>query len=47
MRPPSKRWRGDPFKLVKLLPVDMFPFSQQCELVLLFEREPPTSQDSG
>ncbi|XP_067929923.1 tRNA (uracil-5-)-methyltransferase homolog A-like [Watersipora subatra] len=41
MRPTSKRWKGEPFKLVKLLPVDMFPLSNQCELVLLFERGVP------
>ena len=46
MRPESKRWRGEPFKLVKMLPVDMFPYSRQCELVLLFEREPKVIDSS-
>lgn len=46
MRPESKRWKGNPFKLVKMLPVDMFPYSRQCELVLLFERDTKTVDTS-
>lgn len=38
LRPTSKRLKGDPFRLVKALPVDLFPHTDHCELVLVFER---------
>lgn len=31
--------RGDPFRLVRVVPVDMFPHTEHCELVALFERD--------
>jgi len=37
-RPASKTAKGDPFFPVKIVPVDMFPYVKQFELVLLFER---------
>ncbi|XP_072163749.1 tRNA (uracil-5-)-methyltransferase homolog A-like [Diadema setosum] len=37
-RPVSKKMKGMPFKLVKAIPVDLFPHASHCELVLLFER---------
>lgn len=43
MPQPAKRKQrtmaGPPFKLVKVVPVDMFPHTEHCELVALFERE--------
>jgi len=39
MRPVSKKWAGTPYQLVKALPVDMFPHTDKCELVLLFSRD--------
>lgn len=37
-RPVSNTYTGRPFKLTSAMPVDMFPHSTQCELLLLFER---------
>ncbi|XP_041457004.1 tRNA (uracil-5-)-methyltransferase homolog A-like [Lytechinus variegatus] len=34
----SKKQKGVPFTLVKAIPVDLFPHTSHCELVLLFER---------
>ena len=34
----SKSLSGDPFRLVKAQPVDLFPHTKHAELVLLFER---------
>jgi tRNA (uracil-5-)-methyltransferase len=36
--PASKRYRGRPFKPTFAQPVDMFPFSTHCELVMVFDR---------
>ncbi|XP_069469114.1 tRNA (uracil-5-)-methyltransferase homolog B isoform X2 [Ambystoma mexicanum] len=38
--PPNaqKKLLGEPFKLERAVPVDMFPHTNHCELVLLFER---------
>lgn len=37
-RPPSNNYKGDPFVITKAVPVDMFPHTPHCELVLLMER---------
>ncbi|KAK9887879.1 hypothetical protein WA026_000184 [Henosepilachna vigintioctopunctata] len=37
-RPESKTLQGEPFVPVKAVPVDMFPHTKHCELVILFER---------
>ncbi|KAL3258996.1 hypothetical protein MRX96_016656 [Rhipicephalus microplus] len=37
-RAASNNYRGDPFVLTKAVPVDMFPHTPHCELVLLMER---------
>ena len=34
----SNRVKGLPFRPVKAIPVDLFPHTNHCELVLLFER---------
>ncbi|RDD46510.1 tRNA (uracil-5-)-methyltransferase-like protein A [Trichoplax sp. H2] len=36
--PRTNRLRGQPFKIMKALAVDLFPYTEQCELVLQFER---------
>ncbi|CAB9530857.1 C(5)-methyltransferase homolog [Seminavis robusta] len=36
--PASKRYRGRPFKPTFAQPVDMFPYSHHCELVMVFDR---------
>lgn len=36
--PASKRFRGRPFKITFAQPVDMFPYSNHCELVMVFDR---------
>ncbi|CAB4027662.1 tRNA (uracil-5-)-methyltransferase homolog A, partial [Paramuricea clavata] len=37
-RPTSKRTKGDPFQIIKALPVDLFPQTRYCELLVLLER---------
>jgi len=34
----KKDAKGEPFKLMKAVPVDMFPHTDHCEMVLLFQR---------
>lgn len=36
--PSSKRYRGRPFRPTFAQPVDMFPYSNHCELVMVFDR---------
>lgn len=45
IRPVSRRIKGEPFYPVKAIPVDLFPHTKHCELVLLFEREKNDSSD--
>lgn len=37
-RPTSEKFPGKPFKLVKAIPVDLFPQTKLVELVLFFDR---------
>ncbi|XP_033342827.2 tRNA (uracil-5-)-methyltransferase homolog A [Megalopta genalis] len=37
-RPPSKQYVGDPLVPVKAVPVDMFPYTKHCELLLCLQR---------
>lgn len=37
-RPNSKQYFGEPLVPVKAVPVDMFPYTKHCELVLYLER---------
>ena len=39
IQPASKKWTGPPFTVVKAVPVDMFPHTDHCEMVVLLERE--------
>ncbi|XP_036369132.1 tRNA (uracil-5-)-methyltransferase homolog A isoform X3 [Octopus sinensis] len=47
MRPKSRRNKGEPFFAVKAIPVDLFPHTKHCELVVMFERkqEPEAVQE--
>ena len=36
----SNRVKGDPFRPVSAIPIDMFPQTPHCELVIVLEREP-------
>lgn len=38
-RPTSNRYKEDPFVPTRAYPVDLFPHTHHCELVLLFERK--------
>lgn len=38
IRPVSKAYRGTPFVPVKAVPVDLFPHTLKCELILVFQR---------
>ncbi|XP_072029493.1 tRNA (uracil-5-)-methyltransferase homolog A-like isoform X2 [Amphiura filiformis] len=38
-RPTSNKHKGLPFWPVKAVPVDLFPHTKHCELIILFERE--------
>ncbi|XP_011500831.1 PREDICTED: tRNA (uracil-5-)-methyltransferase homolog A-like isoform X2 [Ceratosolen solmsi marchali] len=39
-RPNSKQYFGEPLVPIKAIPVDMFPYTKHCELVLYLERLP-------
>lgn len=41
-RPSSKLYVGEPLVPVKAIPVDMFPHTNHCELIILLERIVPT-----
>ncbi|XP_076453261.1 tRNA (uracil-5-)-methyltransferase homolog A-like isoform X2 [Babylonia areolata] len=47
-RPKSRKTRGEPFKVVRAVPMDMFPSTSHFELLVLFERQPSeaSSNDS-
>lgn len=45
-RPTSKAFAGLPFTLVKAVPVDMFPQTEHCELVLQFDRIKPAVSEN-
>ncbi|XP_045171290.2 tRNA (uracil-5-)-methyltransferase homolog A-like [Mercenaria mercenaria] len=45
VRPVSKRLRGPRFYPARAVPVDLFPHTDHCELVMLFEREQTDSQE--
>ncbi|CAG2184769.1 TRMT2A [Mytilus edulis] len=49
MKNPSKKTKGMPYKPVKAIPVDLFPYTKHCEMVILFERQlpPPEADDSS
>jgi tRNA (uracil-5-)-methyltransferase len=36
--PPTKRYTGRPFRIVAATPVDMFPLTNHCEMVMTFHR---------
>ena len=36
--PPSKRYGGAAFRPVRAVPVDMFPHTAHCEMVVAFDR---------
>lgn len=38
-RPPSNNFQGPPFRLRHAFPVDLFPHTDHCELVVLLERD--------
>jgi len=37
----SRKTKGEPYKPVKAIPVDLFPHTKHCEMIILFERELP------
>jgi len=39
-RPPSNAYRGDAFVPSKFMPLDLFPHTEHCELVVVLERPP-------
>jgi len=36
--PPTKRYPGRPFRITSAAPVDMFPLTNHCEMVMTFDR---------
>ena len=36
--PKSKAFKGQPFRPVRAIPVDLFPHTAHCEMVMVFER---------
>lgn len=54
--PQTKKYKGTPFIIVSASPVDMFPLTDHCEIVMVFERmktetsvseATPTPEESG
>ncbi|KAL1521797.1 hypothetical protein AB1Y20_021450 [Prymnesium parvum] len=45
-RPPSQSFKGEAFVPAKMIPVDLFPHTQHCELVVVLER-PDLGQQSS
>lgn len=45
-KPSSKLYTGEPLIPVKAIPVDMFPHTKHCELVILLERLSKTKDTS-
>lgn len=43
LRPETGRHKGAPFKMIKAVPLDLFPGTKHCELVILFSRSDSTS----
>ena len=39
-RPTSNAFRGDPFVPTTMTPLDLFPHTEHCELVVVLERPP-------
>lgn len=37
-QPPTKKYSGRPFKVTSAKPVDMFPLTDHCEMVMTFDR---------
>lgn len=42
-RPNSNKIKGLPFRAVKAIPVDLFPHTRHCELVVVYKRVQSTS----
>ncbi|CAG5119127.1 unnamed protein product [Candidula unifasciata] len=45
LRPETGRHKGAPFKMIKAVPVDLFPGTKHCELVILFSRNDISATD--
>lgn len=45
-RPTSRQYQGVPFKPVKAIAVDMFPHTSHVELVMVFERNNNTQNET-
>jgi tRNA (uracil-5-)-methyltransferase len=45
-RQASRRFVGGPFRLMEVKPVDLFPHTDHCEIILRFERFPSTAPTS-
>ena len=45
--PPTKRYSGQPFRVTSATPVDMFPMTNHCELVMTFDRLDETDRTSS
>ncbi|XP_012940454.1 tRNA (uracil-5-)-methyltransferase homolog A [Aplysia californica] len=47
IRPATGKLKGRPFMMVKAVPVDLFPGTKHCELVILFQREKQEDGESN
>lgn len=45
--PPTKKYAGQPFRVVSATPVDIFPLTDHCEMVLVFDRLNEEEDDTG
>lgn len=45
--PPTKRYAGRPFRVTFAAPVDMFPLTTHCEMVMTFDRMSDAEMSKG
>jgi hypothetical protein len=45
--PPSQKFHGESFRPVRAVPVDMFPHTEHCEMVVVFSRVSEVGDGGG
>jgi tRNA (uracil-5-)-methyltransferase len=45
--PPTKRYKGQPFEVESAQPVDMFPLTFHCEMIMVFDRLGTVKREAG
>ena len=45
--PPTKKYKGMPFEVESAQPVDMFPLTSHCEMIMVFDRVGTVRREQG